>query len=987
MTQENLNEESESEKEKITGKTILKEKIAQKENQEKKKMPKLKKEKTKEKEMDKNEYIEIKDENLEDGKIGKKKNHKKKGKKNDLHVLLKENKEFENNIIEAYKQLSKTNIKIEESLSKEEQEDNEDENSELQKNLNLKFCEKKLRSALNICENDPSLIINRNIIDKISRISVHDKMNLNYIIGDIYISLMNKESLLDYDSKDFEINDLLLFINKVIQFKEIIENTKIEISYNDTLVNFLKNITEEFDLGEEQLKSINEVLESNKQIEHNDIMTEFIGDLTITLFQELEKQPNIYEQYKIFIQNKSSIIKLIKNSDLNEKKNYNNYLKLGKFLAYLFYNKTFTLYLEGKEKEKDSESIRFTLYDGYENKDEINVINGEDFYIYEDEKILELKKNICEIIFEYIEKFINMDDSFPMLYIIYILTKRIYFFHYIEYEKKIIPLLADSLINMCFFKDSPLLIIKEFINKIIKSTKKENLEFKKLLLEKINKVKNNKKFLYKLPKSFTRLEVDRDINSEDEKEINNEEEEEESSYEEEDINGRDKGLNNAIEEVILLYNNELTIGFLNLKKINAGENFIFYEEINQEYSILEFYLDLVDLDINLTITDLTEGREIFSKEKLKSFFETPLKIIMFFSNPRILKFELDNTYSWIRAKTIKYKTNIFYPKNPYSLGSHISLNKYKKIILQTKDKTMKNTKGKKETTKGGNKLLICKINDENKVFNCINVKQNLNAINKMVKDKYLYISSIFLKINNNIEKGKNLNNEDKSYFYYYKENEGLIENDLTQEKLEQYLHDILIKSEGNFNIINLYIINGNSTTNIHYSSIKKLLGFEPVIKFEGINQKILFFIQYLNQAQLLYYLYKQIYNQEPIDIVLLINYSKHGGYQAILFQNEEITNDLNDFRGLNKNSSFEENYNVIFDGIKKLGEDEGGKIDIILTSSIDEEDNEIKKLEEKLKENMNNENDKNKKNINIIKMDLQFNNELQINSHIFYLDK
>ena len=43
-------------------------------------------------------------------------------------------------------------------------------------------------------------------------------------------------------------------------------------------------------------------------------------------------------------------------------------------------------------------------------------------------------------------------------------------------------------------------------------------------------------------------------------------------------------------------------------------------------------------------------------------------------------------------------------------------------------------------------MLITKIDGENKVFNCINVKDNLDEINKMIKDKYLYISTIYIEI-------------------------------------------------------------------------------------------------------------------------------------------------------------------------------------------------------------------------------------------------
>ena len=92
----------------------------------------------------------------------------------------------------------------------------------------MQYIEKKLRNALNICKNDLYMIINRNIIDKLSRIALHQKINLNYILGNIFIVFMNKEYLFNYEDEDnFEVNDLLLFINKVTQFRAQIKNTKI----------------------------------------------------------------------------------------------------------------------------------------------------------------------------------------------------------------------------------------------------------------------------------------------------------------------------------------------------------------------------------------------------------------------------------------------------------------------------------------------------------------------------------------------------------------------------------------------------------------------------------------------------------------------------------------------------------------------------------------------------------------------------------------
>ena len=165
-----------------------------------------------------------------------------------------------------------------------------------------------------------------------------------------------------------------------------------------------------------------------------------------------------------------------------------------------------------------------------------------------------------------------------------------------------------------------------------------------------------------------------------------------------------------------------------------------------------------------------------------------------------------------------------------------------------------------------------------------------------------------------------------------------------------------------------------------YYSIKKLLGFDPIIKIDGIMQKLIFFIQYLNQAQILYYLYKEI-KQYPSEILLLLNYTKYGGYQTALFKNEEIIIDSNDFKGLNKNKSLDENLKIIIKGVNQIYEKDKN-LTIILAQSMDNSEKDITPdtIEEKLKKKIK------KDNVRIIKLEEEFNKELTINSHVFYLD-
>ena len=1094
------------------------EKIEEKDEEEEiqiKKIVKKKKNKTKAKPKSKkkNEKAKIEipsedtsEENSEASKdnaifIGKKSKFKKSKIKN-------QNVNFENNIMDTYKKIS-----LNEGSSYNE-ENNEEEKNIIytsQMKLNLKYCEKKLREALNILEKNPNLVINRNILDKLSRLTQHDKINLNYVIGNIYMILMNKESVFDYDDEEFEINDLVLFINKVIQFKEILANTKIGIIYNNYLIKFLIKISNEFDLEEDQINIINKILDENKEMDHKNLLQRNFDDLIYSISDELMKQPNIYEQYKILIQNKKLIIHMFKGADLKDKDLYDRYLEIGKDLAYLFFNKTFRIYITKTKRvsnDDDSENddnvnddifgFTYIFFDGYKSNGELNVVNSEKYLVESDNKIDELRLKILDIILAYCKKFIDLIDEFAIQYIIYILIKRIYFSNFNKYNKTIINLLSEALTNLCFFEDSPIELISYFINRILKSTQKEDENLKNKIIKKINEVKDEEGFLYRFPKSLKHLEEEKKENTTDKKnsidkkdetkdknkkiknkkekkedekeeekkedekeeekkeeekkeeqdkdkkkkkkkytkEKNEEEEEddegeeeeddeEEEEEEEEEIDDKDDDgdkISRANNEGLLLLEKDLKIGFFYVKNIKAGEKFVFYEEITNSYGILDFCMTIHELDIKLTITDLTEGRVIFTKEGIDQLVYCPLKIVMFFSNPRILKFEFDNSYSWFTSKTVKYKTTVLYPRNPYLIGHQILISKYQNIIIKgkkTKDEKDKDNnkkikrlnlndnenENKKEDEDGEElndveNILITKIDGENKVFNCINVKENLNQINKMVKDKYLFISSIYLEISIKKENEENLN---KSYFYYNKEGQGLVQNELKQENFEKYLSDLISKSKANLNLINLYIINGDikenesnniNNTKFYYFSMKKILGFEPVIKISGMMKKIIFFIQYLNQAQMLYYLYKKINNHQKYDITLLINYTKYCGYQFALYYDEEIFVDLNEFKGLSKDKSLEENIEIITKGINKLNEgdnnddnEEEKLFEIVLPKAVDDNENDITpiKIEEKLKEKLQiNENKKIK--FKIVKPLLNFNKELQINSHVFYLD-
>ena len=136
--------------------------------------------------------------------------------------------------------------------------------------------------------------------------------------------------------------------------------------------------------------------------------------------------------------------------------------------------------------------------------------------------------------------------------------------------------------------------------------------------------------------------------------------------------------------------------------------------------------------------------------------------------------------------------------------------KYQETILNRKKLNNINQSSNKKKEK----ILLVKFNGQNNCFNSSDTSFNIEISNKMVRDNYLRISSIYIdKINENSE-----NKENEKSFFYYKENSKLIQKELNKENFMEYINEnIISNSKANIDIINLYIISGNSNIiDTHY---------------------------------------------------------------------------------------------------------------------------------------------------------------------------
>ena len=851
---------------------------------------------------------------------------------NIINPKIENNKsEFEHCIIEVYKILSGYYIK---------------ENKE--KNLNTKLCEIEMRKALDICQKNSKINLNKNILDKISRIIHHNKINILLILSQIFIVLMQKETLFE---KKSDINNIISFLNEICNLNKILQETYIGYKLHTISQKFIEKIISEFNFELEQISAIKNIINLNTQkMKSVKLKLNSFEEMSISLYDLLLNQESHLMQYKLIMDNFNYIIGMINQVDLDEKNSLENYIELGKIFAFLLYNKKYVIFL--KKQSSESEGVIKLFFDGKENHYLFNIIEGEKFFIESEYEIEEMREKICELVLKYIEKYQGVNNIYEFQYVLYVLAKRVFFLFEGKFRNKIEPIIAEIMINLCFYKINSIEEIKIFIKEILKSDNDIYLNLKNLLQRKIDFIQMNPNF-----------QLNKNNNSKKNSE----------NY--------STNIENISNEALFLLEGDLKLGYFLSRKIKNGEYFNFYVELKEPFSLLDFCANIEEYNIKLSIIDLTNDKYLIKNIEINAF-SSPYKICLFFTRPVICKFIFDNTYSWIRDKNIKYKVNVFYPQKEFFIRKKILLFKYQEKLFRNKI-----IEGKVNDKKNiGKNLFLIKFKGINKAFNSLDVIRNIQTCDKLIENKNININSIYVS--------KSLNENNKSYFYF-KKNNTLEKYELNKNNFENCIKDNILTNsnlEDIIEIVNIYIIkhisqNNNSTdnNNLEFSpllNIEDILGFIPDILDENNKLKILFFCQYLFQAQLLYYLFKCFHNKENKDIVLLINYTKNEGFQISQYKNGEIKlNIIN----LKNEENTEKNIEIICNEIKKY--ENKRKVDILINENIiDDKENEIDsdKLYQLIKSKLNMDEEEN--NFYICKLNKEFNDDMIKYSHIFYLD-
>ena len=848
---------------------------------------------------------------------------------------------FETFIMNAYKKL--VGFSPDKKGAKKPAQKNEISLQE--ENLNVNECEKELRKALEELESIKNIFVNKNIIDKTVRIIKRNKINLSFLIGKIYCELMCKKNIFSRlnQKNSLDKNIIISFINEVINMNNLLKNTYLGDQYEKVLFCFLENIIKEIAFDSEQLNEINTVLQEHKaKKEEIKINTKSSSEFLTSVNEAFNKQNSLYGQYKVILDNADAILQLMNNANCSESNEVHDFFEFGILLIKLFFGKKCIL-LNEKNNSEDNNTIK-KLFDGFEDNSHgnINIILGEKFYVDYEKDLEPMREKLCEIIIKYIEKFKNITNLLEFQYIHFALLKRIYFYYFEKYETEILPLFVQILINLCVFKESDK--IKQvvlFVNALLNSEDEKDNNFKELLKQKIEEAKNNV-----------------DFNFDEGKELKGDMEQIQNEY-------------------IYIDETNLNLGFFTDIEIESGDTFVFYVELAKSFGFIDFSLIVKGYDINLTVTNLTEGNVVYEEKKLKTLSEeekkknsanpkyNPFKLNLFFTKPGIFKFELDNSYSWLRNKNISYKVNVFYPQIPSIFENKNAISKYQEIM-----NNFKRLSGTKPSNEHMKEIIQSHLSYQ---YNIDDIKQNIELLNSMLVSSQIKILTIYLDKEKEEGEGK-----EKKYFYYEKEN--LVKNELTKENFDEYINENKNK-EGTTTIVNLFIVTGDGYKALNNSdlSVLKVLEFEPTIE-EGKNN-ILYFIQYFGQAQLLYYL---INKTNELKNSLLINYTKFGGYQIVIYVNGEIITEVEELKTINKDESLETNIDLISGCLKKLGQDQ--KIFILLTDSIDVEEKNItiENMSQAIQKSLG-INAEEEGNYKIIRLNKDFNKSLERYTHLLNL--
>lgn len=849
---------------------------------------------------------------------------------------------FERAIIEAYKQKQSKNIYEKLSIALDE----------------IKFMVDDIKKSKKISSQDSkgtkNYLLNKNIIDKISRIVERRFFNVNILIARIFENLLDSNNFAILSG---DVNLLINFSNEVLNLLENIKSTIVSRQLEKKCLAFLNYLSNLEGINEEQKSIITELLSGFPTRNSSEIYKNFdqlkeklqkicrnqnLEDKLEGINQMMESFGNtasLEEQFDLLVEKVQVIVKAIIHQPNPEYKEA--YFQLGNFICSILYATKFKIdaYLpDYRINSKDFSKNYFYIIAGDQlvdetSKYEISFLHNTVYELTTQKEILTKCENIFQICNLILNTLSIYENIFDLQFVNYIILKRIYF-TFPQFKRNIEDLLAVTLVNLCSFTSQFEVENSEecriFLNYLLKYGEEE-------LKHKINK----------------RLESRNNVKIETKIEL------EEKEYSEVEF------------EYLKLSDFNLRIGYPSSQEIEAGSEMSKYIEVHNPNSMIyigfathsndiTFHLlkyipndenegdsktrheddddsdeedGKIEKDLEEEYTDKGHFKLLLKLDRIDSSL-TPVKIVLFVPEPGTYKLIFDNTYSWFTGKTLRYRLSVLKPLSEVDVSRRVDFDKLrrKERIESRKEVGQDQNEEKTQPDPHENKILMVKIEGVNRAFSVGKIYQSQQAIFDsslyrnipvlLTKDSMRIFRTYTNEYGVDIDEFKEIPFIKQTLDNEVEDNRSLSE--IFEEELTKYILSIPeYQSKSIF--LNCFLMEKSlpdsssiaiPITNDEYiKSIYAKLGFYPerlLTKFENLR----FFTSSLADSLLLNLLFEKVLNEEKFNNIIHIHFDKYKCQPSLYF--EGVINDKISGLNYDPTKTLLENVDNVIDFVNKV---------------------------------------------------------------------
>ena len=112
-----------------------------------------------------------------------------------------------------------------------------------------KEIEEIFNNIMDLIRSNNNIILTKNILDKLNRISNYKDKNIITLIAKIYINLLKKNNLFVMENDNVI---LINFINNIINLNNILEETTLKIRMESAKISYLQKVSKNYILEQEQ---------------------------------------------------------------------------------------------------------------------------------------------------------------------------------------------------------------------------------------------------------------------------------------------------------------------------------------------------------------------------------------------------------------------------------------------------------------------------------------------------------------------------------------------------------------------------------------------------------------------------------------------------------------------------------------------------------------------------------------------------------------